>query len=103
MNTVFVILLCVVAVLALFLIPKKNRETVGGICRKVYNQITRKNENKEKAFIFIQERGSVSNEEIRSHLGVARRTVVKYMNELEKEGRVEQIGDAGRGVLYRLK
>lgn len=45
----------------------------------------------------------VSNVEIRRALGVSERSVVRYMDELEKEGKVEQIGDTGRGVEYRLK
>ena len=45
--------------------------------------------------------GEWGSAEIRAALGVASRTVVKYMSELEKEGKVAQIGNTGRGVVYK--
>ena len=35
-------------------------------------------------------------------LGVSGRTARKYMNELELESRIKQVGKAGRGVYYTL-
>ena len=36
-------------------------------------------------------------------LGFSERSVVRYMEELEKAGKVEQVGETGRNVIYRLK
>lgn len=51
----------------------------------------------------FEERRELSNTEIRKALGVSSRTAVRYLDELEKEGRVEQVGKAGHAVTYRLK
>ncbi len=36
-------------------------------------------------------------------LGVSDATATNYLQELEREGRIEQIGERGRFVTYRLK
>jgi len=41
--------------------------------------------------------------EIQELLGVSGDTARKYLNELEKEGKIEQIGSSGKGVCYKLK
>jgi DNA-binding IclR family transcriptional regulator len=63
----------------------------------------RKNQNKAKVLELLQQKGELSNEELCQALGVSRSSVVRYMDELESENRIEQVGDAGRGVTYRLK
>lgn len=47
--------------------------------------------------------GELSNADIRNALGIFERSVVRYMDELEHEGKAEQVGPTGRGVTYRLK
>lgn len=114
MTQIILIILGGVAILVL--LSRKTREQVVGICSSALDQTVRKSANKEKALAFIQEkmeagpepsrRGEsygASNEEIREHLGVSRRSVARYLDELEKEGKVEQVGDIGRDVTYRLK
>ena len=91
-----------IAIVAL-LLSRKTREQAVGICSSALDQTVRKSANKEKALAFIKERGEVSNAELREALGVSERTAVRYMDELEREGKVEQVGNTGRGVLYRLK
>jgi len=46
--------------------------------------------------------GPVTNNQISEHLGVSKRTVARYMNELEEGGKVIQVGETGRLVMYRL-
>ncbi len=67
------------------------------------DQTVRKNANRDRALALLRERGELSNEEIRKHLGVSRRSAVRYLDDLEREGKVEQVGSSGRGVTYRLK
>jgi len=76
--------------------PVQNK--VVGICATALNQTIRKNANKEKALAFIQGKKEAGNEEIREYLGVSRRSAIRYLDELEKEGKIEQVGDIGRGV-----
>jgi len=114
-QTVFVFIIVVIGIILLAgLVVKPIREKVGqkvgqagrgvvGICQVALEQTTRKQANKQKAFALLENRGELGNEEIREELGVSRQSVVRYLNELEKEGKVEQVGDSGRGVTYRLK
>ncbi len=67
------------------------------------DRTVRKSANKEKALALLQKGGAVGNEDIREALGASRRSVTRYMTELEREGKVEQVGASGRGVMYRLK
>lgn len=66
-------------------------------------QTQKKEENKEKILAFFQTQASVTNNDIEKLLGVSDATATRYLNELEKEEKVEQIGTTGRGVEYRLK
>lgn len=98
-----IILIIIGIAIIMILLSRQTREQVVGICATALDQTVRKNTNKEKALEFIRAHGEASNEDIREHLGVSRRSVVRYLDELEKEGRVEQVGDSGRGVVYRSK
>ena len=103
-QTILLILSITIIILLLFiLLFKKTRKQAVGICATALDQTVRKSANKEKTLAFIRERGKASNEELRGHLGVSRRSVVRYLDALEREGIVEQAGDAGRSVVYRLK
>jgi len=107
----FIIILLSLVILALVVLVRKEAGTHGmsakeefaGICASALDKTVRKKKNKEKALAFIRERASASNEEIRRHLGVSSRSVVNYLDDLEKEGKVEQIGSVGQGVIYRPK
>ena len=66
-------------------------------------QARRKNKNREKLLNLFREKSKLTNKDVRKALDVSARTVVNYMDELEKEGTVEQIGETGRNAHYRLK
>ncbi|OJI06772.1 hypothetical protein BK004_02270 [bacterium CG10_46_32] len=102
MNTYFGLLILAILILTILLF-KKTREQAVGICATALDQTVRKNTNKEKALAFIRERGEVTNQDIRNHFGVSVRTAVRYMDDLEREGAVEQVGSTGRSVVYRIK
>ncbi|MDP3731173.1 MAG: winged helix-turn-helix transcriptional regulator [bacterium] len=74
-----------------------------GICKSVVETASQKDTRKQKALAMIQEKDGVSNSEIREALGVSSRTTVRYLDELELEGKVEQVGRVGHYVTYRLK
>ena len=98
-----IILIIIGIAIVVLLLFRRTRESAAGICAAALDQTVRKNANKEKVLKFIREKGKTSNEEIREHLEVSRRSVVRYLDALEREGKVEQVGDIGRGVIYRLK
>ena len=74
-----------------------------GICQSVLNQTVSKNSNKQKILDLLGKKNEISNIEIRDAIGVTDRTVVNYTDELERENKIEQVGNTGRGVFYRLK
>lgn len=91
-----------IAIVAL-LLSRKTRENIVGICAVALDQTVRKSGNKEKILGLFKEQAELSNFDIREALGVSERTTVRYMDELEREGKVEQVGNTGRGVAYRMK
>jgi DNA-binding transcriptional ArsR family regulator len=62
-----------------------------------------KEERKEKIVTALQERGKITNDEVEELLGVSDATATRYFDELEQEGKIEQIGREGRSVHYKLK
>ena len=84
-----------------------------GICKSAVETASQK-EARKKKIIELFERPSasaqgsgetreLSNSEIRKTLGVSSRTAVRYLDELEADGKVEQVGKIGHAVTYRLK
>lgn len=98
-----VILIIIGVAIVVLLLSRKTREQAAGICSAALDAAVRKNVNKEKIAAFLVQKREASNSELREHLGVTYRSVVRYMDELEKEGRVEQVGNTGRGVIYKAK
>jgi predicted HTH transcriptional regulator len=43
-----------------------------------------------------------ANADVQAALGVSAATAERYLQELEAQGRIVQVGDTGRGVVYRL-
>ncbi len=108
-QTILIIAVVIGIIIVAFLFARKWRQAaeagvneVAGICSFAFNQTIRKNANKEKIIAFIAKRVEASNMEIRQALGFDDRSVVRYMTELEKQGRVTQVGETGRAVRYRL-
>lgn len=66
-------------------------------------EASKKDKRKEQILALLNEKSGLSNLEIRKALGVSSRTAVRYLDEMEKEGKVEQIGKIGQAVTYRLK
>jgi len=80
----------------------KVARTAVGIYQAAVDRTVRKNANKEKILALLGERGELSNSDIRDELGVSAATVTRYMDDLEKDGKVEQMGETGHAVHYRL-
>jgi len=49
-----------------------------------------------------QSKKGITTENVEKLLGVSSQTARKYLNELESEKKIEQIGNSGRGVYYTL-
>ena len=74
-----------------------------GICTVAADRTVRKQANMGKILALLTEKPELSNFEVREALQVSSRTAVRYMDELERLGRVEQMGKIGHAVTYRLK
>jgi len=102
MNFLLILIIFLLAAVLLILFSRK--ETRGeNIYSFVLDQTIRKNKNKAKILELFAAKTELTNADIREALGVSAASAVRYMDELEKENKVEQIGDTGRGVAYRLK
>jgi len=66
-------------------------------------QSQKKAENKEKILQLFQETEKVQNNDVEKLLGVSDATATRYLDELEKEGKLTQRGKTGQGVFYTLK
>ena len=63
-------------------------------------QAEEKKVNKQKILEGIDMQKSINNDSVQNLLGVSDTTATRYLDELEKEGKIKQIGDTGRGVFY---
>ncbi len=109
-QIILIIAIIIGAVIVVFLLARRVRQAIkmgaqdmAGICALAFKRTARKRKNKNSIMAFLAKRGEAGNDEIRQALNFSRRSVARYMTELEQEGKVLQIGDLGRGVIYRLK
>jgi predicted HTH transcriptional regulator len=76
-------------------------EQVVSTNRTIVDRSRHKLANKQKILNYINNKGRASNAELRELIGVTDRTIVRYMDELERDGKIRQIGGTGRGVVYK--
>jgi len=72
---------------------------IGKIARARTNQ---KEEYKQKMLAYLAQHKKARNNDFEKILGIADSTVTKYLQELENEGKVEQVGGTGAHVYYQL-
>jgi len=71
-----------------------------------YNQKLQEKKNKTKENIlglFEGQSGRVCNKDVAQKLEMSSVQAFRYLNELESEGKVKQVGKTGRSVFYSLK
>lgn len=61
----------------------------------------KKQEAKNKILEMLNGKRKVSNQDVVKMLGISSMSVVRYLDELEKEGKVKQIGKTGKKVFYQ--
>ncbi|MDX1536064.1 MAG: winged helix-turn-helix transcriptional regulator [Candidatus Spechtbacterales bacterium] len=89
--------------LVLVLSVPSSRKRAISLCKTAFSsQSKEKQEKKDKILALLEERGELSNLDIQKETGLHRRSIRRYMDELEISGDVEQIGDIGKSVTYRL-
>ncbi len=69
----------------------------------IAKQVEQKAENKQKILTFVQEHGKIQNNDVEKLVEVSNATAERYLDELEKEGKLIQHGTIGQGVSYTSK
>lgn len=89
----YILILAAAFALGWFLSSRKHRG--------VFNiQTENKGNNKRRILELLDAKRSITNDEIEKHLAVSDATATRYLEELEKEGKVKQVGRTGRHVYY---
>jgi len=94
-----ILIIVALAGIALGMYIARRKEKVGFIAK----QMEQKAENKKKILELIQTHGKIQNNDVEKLAGVSNATAERYLDELEKEGRLTQHGTIGHGVFYTLK
>jgi len=69
--------------------------------KKIEGTRSRVEEGKDKIMELFNNEAEISNNDVEKLLGVSDSTATRYLDDLEKEGRIRQIGTTGRGVTYK--
>ena len=69
----------------------------------IAKQMEQKSANKEKILAFVQEHGKIQNNDVEKLAGVSNATAERYLDALEKEGKLTQHGVIGQSVFYTPK
>jgi len=67
----------------------------------VKRQAKEKEENTAKVREFFKQKEQAVNDDIQKLLGVSDASATRYLDELEKDGFIRQVGDTGSGVYYK--
>lgn len=78
--------------------PKKSTNTINTLnaARKSAKQA-----RIDKVLAEVQAKGGITNDEVQAMLGVSDATAERYLEELERSGKIAQIGKSGRTVSYK--
>lgn len=61
----------------------------------------RKRKKLDRIMELVMKKGAVSNDDVEKLLHVSNATATRYLGILKQEGKIEQTGKTGRGVVYR--
>ena len=95
----FVLIIVAIVGIALGMYIARRKTNAGFIAK----QMEQKVENKQKILAFVQEHGKIQNNDVEKLTGVSNATAERYLDELEKEGKLAQHGTIGQGVFYTPK
>ena len=66
----------------------------------IFGQAKKKQENKEKILEFLRSNEKITNNNVERLCGVSHATAERYLNQLEKDGKLTQHGEIGKSVFY---
>jgi ribosomal protein S25 len=83
---------------------KQTSPVVHDLLKKARAEIqTRKQKKMNKIMDALLKTGRITNREVQRLLRVSNVTAFRYLNRLEAEGTLEQVGKTGKAVFYRLR
>ena len=82
---------------------EKSKQEISGIAKVNETRQNAKAEAKDKILKLFNNKTEITNDDVQKLLGVSDATATNYLNELEQEGIITQIGKEGRGVKYTRK
>lgn len=97
MNYIILILVAIVGIALGMYLARRNGNGL------IAEQTSKKVENKKKILEFVQQNGKIQNNDVEKLAGVSNATAERYLNELEKEGKLTQHGTIGQSVFYTPK
>lgn len=97
---IFLILVLIWCCRKILFLDKKIKE---GMCGVEQERAREKKQNKAKILKYLEIHGKITNRQARRLLGVSKISIVRYMDELEKENLIEQVGKIGKYTKYILK
>lgn len=70
----------------------------------IEQQAEEKRRNKEAILgLMVSGNQPLTDDQVEKMIGIPESTVTRYFDELEKEGKIKQVGKTGRDVFYKLK
>ena len=66
-------------------------------------QVEKRKENLEKVLEIARQKGEIANDDVERGLGISNATAERYLQELETQGKLVQVGSTGRNVIYKPK
>jgi len=66
-------------------------------------QVKKRKENLGQIMGWLASRKQITNDDVEKLLGVSNATAERYLDELEEQGKIVQVGKTGQSVFYKLK
>ena len=80
---------------------------LGAITHRGFERISgrsnKKEKNKERILQLLHEKAEIKNNDVERLLNVSDATATRYLNDLERDGKITQHGEIGQSVFYTLK
>ena len=68
----------------------------------ISESVEKKEENLAKARAYIKGKEKITNDELQKELDLSDATIVRYLDDLEKEGLIKQVGKTGKYTYYEI-
>ena len=95
MNNLTLIIIAIVGIGFGYWLANKRK------CKDV--EMTDKQKNKQKILEFLRENEKIANDDVEKMCRGSDATATNYLDALEKEGKIRQVGTTGHAVYYVLK